>query len=299
MFLSQYDVGKKEEEKILKIEWSYKYWKETLFEKCVRIFEWENLPFPQKEIEMRLLLSGYCGFIDDKFCGFMVADGGMSGATQYFDEFTQFTYAAATAHGGQVPIDKKCVIINNTALRNPLYPLICRYASLLAHAEVSLKCALVNLRSTNTYTTNDNSTAESIKSYNKKIYNGEHDVIIDDSLVNAVQNVANGVTTNTGVKDCIDARNEILRSFYNDIGVRYNRDKKERMITSEVEQDEQLLLFNINDMLHQREKATEKINELFGLNVSVKLSSEFGVIENEADTDEHEIETEPTSDLVD
>ena len=77
---------------------------------------------------------------------------------------------------------------------------------------------------------------------------------------------------------CVDVKNEIMRMFYNDIGVRYTRDKKERMIESEVENDQQLLLFNINDMLRQRENACKKINELFDLNVSVKLAPEFNII---------------------
>ena len=53
------------------------------------------------------------------------------------------------------------------------------------------------------------------------------------------------------------------------------------MITDEVSDDNQMLLFNINDMLHQREKACEEINTVFGLQVSVKLSDEFNIIKND------------------
>ena len=70
-----------------------------------------------------------------------------------------------------------------------------------------------------------------------------------------------------------------LRMFFNEIGVRYNRDKKERMIESEVENDEQMLLLNINDMLKQRKKACDEINMIFNRNISVKLSPEFKIIE--------------------
>ena len=80
--------------------------------------------------------------------------------------------------------------------------------------------------------------------------------------------------------DCIDARNELLRMFYNDIGVRFTKDKKERMIESEVSSDNQMLLFNISDMLHQREKASAEINKLFNLNTSVTLSKEFKLLSN-------------------
>lgn len=49
---------------------------------------------------MRLLLYGYCGYVNDTAVGEMVSIGGMSTPTQYWDEFKNFTYAAATASGG-------------------------------------------------------------------------------------------------------------------------------------------------------------------------------------------------------
>lgn len=280
MYLKQYGCSKKEEEKLFTIEKSYSYWRETLFEKCCRIFVWDGLKFPQKEIETRLLLNGYCGYIDDILKGEMVASGSLSGVTQYYDEFTNFTYSAPTARGGTKTIGNKCVIINNTSLRNPLFPMICRYSSLLAHSEISLKVALINLRESNTFCAENQETADSVREYHKKIYNGALDVIIDDSLVNSVQNITSQQTKTSIISDCIDARNEILRAFFNEIGVRYTRDKSERMTTTEVDNDDQMLLINIMDMLHQREEACKQINKIFKTNISVKLSDEFSLIGN-------------------
>lgn len=84
--------------------------------------------------------------------------------------------------------------------------------------------------------------------------------------------------------------------FYNDIGIRYNKDKKERMITNEVESDSQRLLININDMLECRREAVETINETFGLNISVKLSNE--VIDVNENLSEDKIEN-LTEDKID
>ena len=40
----------------------YKYWRELLFERIMRLFVWENTGDVQpKEIEQRLLLQGHCG----------------------------------------------------------------------------------------------------------------------------------------------------------------------------------------------------------------------------------------------
>ena len=281
----------KETEIELQLPKSVNYWTEMLFEKIVRIFEWGGLPFPQREIEMRLIATGYCGFVYDDFLGYMVAYGGMSGPTEYFDVFKNFTYSAPTAKGGTKRIDKECVIINNTALRNNMVSFIQRYAILLAHCDVSLVMSLVNLRTKNIIATDDQGTADSYKEMFKKFYKGEFSALIDKGLLGSseggLNNVALPTSGNIGVIECIDAKNEIMRMFYNDIGVRYTRDKKERMIESEVENDQQLLLFNINDMLRQRENACKKINELFNLNVSVKLAPEFNIIDRkEVDTND-------------
>ena len=94
MFLNNYSNSKqagklllKETELEMQLPQSVNYWIEMLFEKIVRIFEWKGLPFPQREIEMRLITAGYCGFVKDELLDYMVAYGGMSRPTQYFDVF--------------------------------------------------------------------------------------------------------------------------------------------------------------------------------------------------------------------
>lgn len=282
MYLDNYDFFKNihTEETELKLDASVQYWCNVLLGKTVRIVEWEGLPFPQRELEIRTLIDGYSGMVDDGNVGLMVASGGMSGVTQYFDIFTKFTYSAPTAKGGTVEIGKDCVIIQNTELRNSIYPLVFRYACLLAHCDISLKMALVNLRMKNIIVSDDEGMADTFRTMYKKFYNGDTDALVDDGFTDA-KNIAPTMSGSLGVMDCIDARNELLRMFYADIGVRFTKDKKERMIESEVSSDNQMLLFNISDMLHQREKASAEINKLFGLNTSVRLSKEFSLLSAE------------------
>ena len=283
MYLENYGFNKKFEKNEFKLDASIKYWCNMLFEKIVRIFVWDGLPgdIPQREIETRLILNGFCGMVKDGVKGVMVATGGMSGSTQYADIFTKFTYSAPTAQGGTKTIGKDCVIINNSALRNPLYPLVYRYAFLLSHADISLKCALVNARYTDLFSTDDQQTAESVRAVRNKIYDGDYDCIVDSSIIGALQNMANTDNTSNTLKQIMEIRTDLLRGFYNDIGIKFVKDKKERMITDEVSDDNQMLLFNIADMLHQREKACEEINTVFGLQISVKLSDEFNIIKND------------------
>ena len=48
-------------------------------------------------------------------------------------------------------------------------------------------------------------------------------------------------------------------------------DKKERLVTGEVDSNDQQVEVNAEIMLEARKRACDKINEMFGLNVSVEL----------------------------
>lgn len=258
-----------------------------LFEKCVRIFKWNGLPeiLPQREIEKYLISLGFCGFVRDKNCGLMVSNGGLSVPAQYSDVFKKFTYARPTARGGTVTIGKECVIIRNTSMMNSLSGLIRRTASQLAHADITLRAALVNYRANEVLSADDDATAESINAYYSSLYEGNLKAIVDSGLINGVKNLSSSKSYADLLK-LTDVKNEIMRSFFAEIGIRQKSDKRERLVTEEVESDSMMLLFNIHDMLEQRQIACEEINKIFGLNMSVELSEEWNYLKKERGVDD-------------
>lgn len=258
-----------------------------LFEKCVRIFKWNEVPknLPQREIEKYVIALGFCGFVNDKKCGYMVSNGGMSVPTQYDDVFRKFTYARPTAYGGTVTIGKDCVIIRNTSMMNSLSGLIKRTASQLAHADITLRASLVNYRANEVLSADDDATAESINAYYDSLYEGKLKAILDSGLINGVKNLSSSKSYADLLK-LTDVKNEIMRSFFAEIGIRQKSDKRERLVTEEVESDSMMLLFNIHDMLEQRQNACEEINKIFGLNMSVELSEEWDYLKKERSVDD-------------
>lgn len=282
---------KREEREEVKILNSYSYWINKLLEKCIRIFEWKGLPFPQREIEMNLILYGICGFVKDKKVGLMSAKGSMSGPTQYPDIFKKFTYAAPTAQGGTFNIGEDCVVIYNNALYSPLIDLITRTASLLSHSEISIKCSLVNMRSNVALSASDDSTVENLKVWYNKLYEGELSAIsVDDTATmigsESVSNLLKQTSNNLTPLQAIEARNEILRMFYSELGIRFSKEKRGNMTDDEVNNDEQMLMDNISDMLFYRKQACDEINKIFDLNVSVKLNENYSyIMKGEYDND--------------
>lgn len=272
---------------------SFLYWRNQLLSKCMRIFEWNGLPnyLPQKEIEIRLIFRGFGGFI--KHTGkLFVTYGEMSGVTEYADEFKIYTFANPVFSGVK-RIGEDCVIIDNDSTRNPLYPLIERYAILLAHADLSLQAILINSRATGIIASKNQQQANNVREWYNALVDGKTLSIVDDEsmdgLVNAqgLRNVATQYPSSTSIKEYFEVTQNLLKSFYNDIGIKMGIEKRERMITEEVNNDEQRLLFNLNDMLESRKKACEDLKNIFGYDISVRLSKEFNFTESEESDNEN------------
>jgi hypothetical protein len=259
----------------------FAYWREYLTERIIRIFEWQGLPMPQRVVEFAVMLTGYAGFVMDEKAGLVCVPGGISGVTPYPMIGTNFVYAAPTCAGGHpriYPTDPLglAVIISNNSLRQSFADLVDRYAMLLAHADSSIANSLVNVRYDSFLTGEDDSQVASLKTWRQEVVNGKVVPIVDRSLTNSPAVIpAQGQQKGQIVLDTIDARKEILRSFYAEIGIRVMPEKRGNLITAEVSENDNALLFNISDMLKCRQEAAENINKLYGLKVSVDLSEDF------------------------
>lgn len=280
------DSGKIKHGENLNVESGFIFWRDALLEKVCRIFEWHGLPFEQKNIELATIINGFCGFtFDNGYNDYIAVVGGLSGVTPFPDVYTDFTYASPKCSGGTKPIYPYndfglVVIIDNTTCRNSLLPLIERYARLLAHSDATIRGALINARYNSYMIAENDSTRESMIEWRKSVEDGEIKPIVNKSLTTDTPIIPIS-DTNKGnlILQSIEARENILRMFYNDIGIRKNKDKRGNMVVDEVAQDDMSLLFNISDMLKQRKYACENINKLYGLNVSVKLSDEYNSLD--------------------
>lgn len=286
------DIFKRADKKITLTDLIYMHYMRCL-NRIVHLFDIENLPFPQHEIHVRTIVSGFGGVVKDEKCGIMTAWGGMSGPTQYADYFKKFTYAAPTAKGGTMVIGKDCVIMRNTSLTEGMHTWLMRYAELYAHNDLSLKMALINSRYQDIIKTTAPEKKEMIEEWYKGLYRGEMVAILDDTPLSEFLNSTGDISTLdlTNARDVdftrfTELENELTRSFYRDIGVRWNKDKKANLVAGEVEQDNMLLQFNVYDMLRCRETFCEEYNKVFS--TSKKISVKLAIpIESEVKADEN------------
>lgn len=252
----------------------YKYWLDQLFERVMRIFVWENTgDVKPKEIEQRLLLAGHCGIA--KYKGELTAFfGSPFGPTKYQDEFTNYV-VHCPIYSGTLTIGKDVIMMDNNALRNPLYPLLHHYATLLAHSETTIVNTLVNARdSGGVPVATTEKQKQSLKNYLTKLYDGKYELVTDIGNL-GLQYVGSDRKTSQDIGTLYDVRARILKSFYSDIGVKSAMEKRSNTIESEVEADNSLLLMNVSDMLHSREEGARLVNEAFGTNWTVHIAEEI------------------------
>ena len=263
----------------------YRYWKENLFERLFRLFIYEGtdelLP---REIEERLFLAGHCGITqyDSKITAFF---GSFFGPTVYQDEWTSYN-VHSPIYSGTYNIGKNIVVINNNSLRNPSFMHVDHYAKLLAHAEVTLMMTMVQARDAGGAPVAQNEKVkQSILSYQAKQFNGKIGCIMDQSGI-GVEYMGADKHTYTDISSIWEVRTKLLKNFYSDIGIRSSFDKRSNTVVDEITSDSTMLLYNVSDMLEERIIGIDKVNEMFGTNISVRLSDQIDY------TDENEAEEE-------
>lgn len=269
------------QKKKLNFKKSYRLWFNELLERSMNIFEWSNLPMPQKEIEILLIFVGFCGFtrfVKSKELGAVY--GSMSGVTNYPDIFTRFMYATPLESALKT-IDENLVVIDNNQTRKPTLPLIESYATLLAHTDLSLQAILINSRSTGLVKASTQQQLKSITEWYNALTNGKTMAVLDDNDLNqligdkGLEVFTMAYNSNVSIDSYYQMRENLLKSFYSDIGINSMRDKRERVVTAELDTNVNRILFNVNDMLKSRQDACEKINKMFGTKISVKLNHEI------------------------
>ena len=250
------------------------YIKDTLI-RTQKMFNYNNLPktVPKEQLELLLQRNGYA--VITKVKGELYAFyGGLGGEPDVYYLPTIATVAnPALKFSKSMEIDKECVVIKNDAMFMGLMPLIESTSYLLAQADISFKYALINGRMKAIVTAPNDEVKASLDEMFKQIEKGSSlKVVVDDDLMNELKVSPYGSNDN-GI-DIIELKQYIIGSFYQKLGIQSNFNmKREALNSAESALNDDILYPLIDEMLEERQKGVEKINELYGTNISVELSS--------------------------
>ena len=250
------------------------YIKDTLI-RTQKMFKYNNLPktIPKEQLELLLQRNGYT--VITKVNGDLYAFyGGLGGEPNEYYLPTIATVAnPALKFSKSMVIDKECVVIKNDVMFMGLMPLIESTSYLLAQADISFKYALINGRMKAIVTAPNDEVKASLDEMFKQIEKGSSlKVVVDDDLMNELKVSPYGSNDN-GI-DIIELKQYIIGSFYQKLGIQSNFNmKREALNSAESALNDDILYPLIDEMLEQRQEGIKKVNELYGTNISVELTS--------------------------
>lgn len=235
-------------------------------------FKWTGLPetIEERHIERVLFNEGRVLFFEDPLDGFLCLPAMPGqGVNVYGDPLS---YRASGFNRMYPPISAKdCVLIENNKLRMPTCFAVEYFVRQLYE--------VVRTRDTNIKTLKipfivacDDKSLLTLKRAMEDVDNNAHVLFADKSynLEDAVKVLPTGVRPLTA--ELTDTYHDVMNEALTYLGINNaNTDKRERLITSEADSNNQFIDSCAAMFLEARQRACENINKKFGLNVSVEL----------------------------
>ena len=248
-----------------------------MLDRTQRMFEYKGLPdtIPARMLEFQLQVNGFTCIA--KHNGELYAYwGGLGGEPDVYLRPTICVVAnAAQKFSKSFKIDEDCVIVRNDAFLYGLMPLFRRYATAMVENDLSFRLASINSRIQALITAPDDTTEAAGNKYLEDIEDGKLGVIASNEFLDGLkaQPVQGSMRTFT---DLIEYQQYLKASWFNEIGLNANYNmKREKLSTTESQMNNDALLPLVDDMLEQRRLGVEKVNEMFGTNITVEFSSSW------------------------
>ena len=172
-------------------------------------------------------------------------------------------------------------VVENTY--KSMVQLVDRYASLLANIDGSLNTTLINSRMAQVFEASSNSQLKVMEKVYDQISNGKPAVFVRKNGEEPFEHTIFNNVKNTYIgNDLIITKQSIFNEFKSEIGINNsNTQKKERLITSEVENNKEELNSNIYEWYYNLSDCINKVNAMFNLNISVSFNENVVNIKGE------------------
>lgn len=242
------------------------------------MFKWENLPetIPQRNLEMMLQINGNVFF--SKVNGeYYVFTGGLGGEPDVYYEPTEYVIAnPALDYSKNLKIDTDGILMRSDSYGVGLLPMMQKYAHLMVENEFTMRIADINARIPFLLAATDDKTYKSALLFLERVADGSLGVISDDAFYESLKSLPAGNSNNTRLTDLIEYQQYLKAAWFNELGLNANYNmKREAVSAGEAQLNDDALLPFVDDMLKARKTGIEKINEMYGLDISVELDSSW------------------------
>ena len=253
-----------------------RFYQRYLLQKAISVFEWK-LPetWDQDYFLYTLYGYGYTAIIKTEKFGVIPQWGALGG----YNVFYRPTYVMIS--NPLIPellkpvIDVDCTIIKLQPDYGTIMDLINYYADMMALCAESISINLVNSHVSTVFPAGDKATAESYKKMFDKLASGDPAVVVGKNLFDDSGKPAwmpfNANIKNEYVADAIISDMRKLEAMFDtDIGIpNANTDKRERLITDEVNANNAETALRPMLWLQELKKSVDKTNAMFDTEISV------------------------------
>lgn len=240
------------------------------------MFVYENLPetIPMKWLEYYLQVNGSCCIaeVNGKLYALLGNAGGEP--DEYYQPTKYIVANPALELSKSFTIDKDCVYCKNDFMGIGLVPLISRYCGLMSENVLTIRQSDISMRNLFMLSAPDDDTFQSTKHFLDELEQGRLAVVGDSAFFDGVKMQSNSHGTGDYMIQFIELQQYLRGSLYNELGLNANFNmKREALSGEELAMNDDALMPLIDDMLKRRREFIGKVNELYGLNISVDYGS--------------------------
>ena len=246
-----------------------------MLNRTTKMFKYNGLPdtIKTKDLETQLQVGGFAIWKEVKG-DLYTFTGGLGGEPNpYYLPTIAIIANPALKYNASLEIDRECVVMLNDNYYQGMMPVFNKYGALLVEAELSLKMAILNARVPALIQADNDGTYKSAKEFFEKIVEGEeYGIISSKEFFDGIR--SQDFYKQAYIKDLIEAIQYIRGTWYNEIGLNatFNM-KREAINEAEATLNEDILQPTIDNMLECRQDALEKVNKMFGTNITVEFNS--------------------------
>lgn len=252
------------------------YFQKYLLQKAISVFKW-RLPEDWDEDYFKYTLYGlgYIAVLETRSFGVICQGGALGGYNLYYRPSYIIITNPLIKKSITANINRDCAIIKLQPDYSSIMDIVTYYADQMALASEALGMNLFNVKTGIVFGADDKALSESYKKMFDKINSGDPAVVVGKKLFDQdgkpawfpfVQNMKQ----NYIASDVLSDMRKIEAMFDTDIGIpNANTDKKERLVTDEVNANNVETATRCELWLESIRKGIDQANKMYGLDISV------------------------------
>ena len=247
------------------------YYREFLLKKVYAIFEYNNMPdfWDLDYMQEGIFLDGKI-IITDTSAGVLPLKCGLTGIN-VFNHPTRAIIANPVLGNFEKSLED-CSLVKLQYNYRGIDKLLRRYSYMLSACDSAIAVNLMNSKVAFIAMASDKKQAETMKLMYDEISCGKPAVFVSSNDIKESNFFFNHVKENFVATEIQDLKRDIVAEFLTEIGINnQNIEKKERLITDEVNANNEEISCNIEHWYTNIKAGIDKANELYGLDIKFKI----------------------------